>query len=218
MESAVNPIRMVLNGGYPPGTEGNPDALRHAALRQAFSRTTRSPPSSPTSAPPGAIAARRSARARPTSCAPHRWIEAAMINSDPPTSPSRRTTRPSSGSSPARTARRARRWPASPRPASSRSGLPSICSSSCRAERCNERSRTTHHHGSARSRPASSGAGRPSRSIIVVVLALLAAFAGIHQATMPQAARRDHRSDARCISPANSSRAISAACWSPTAR
>ena len=24
MESAVNPIRMVLNGGYPPGTEGNP--------------------------------------------------------------------------------------------------------------------------------------------------------------------------------------------------
>ena len=24
MESAVNPIRMVLNGGFPPGTEGNP--------------------------------------------------------------------------------------------------------------------------------------------------------------------------------------------------
>ena len=24
MVSAVNPIRMVLNGGYPPGTEGNP--------------------------------------------------------------------------------------------------------------------------------------------------------------------------------------------------
>jgi mono/diheme cytochrome c family protein len=24
MESAVNPIRMVLNGGYPPGTSGNP--------------------------------------------------------------------------------------------------------------------------------------------------------------------------------------------------
>ena len=24
MESAVNPIRMVLNGGYPPGTAGNP--------------------------------------------------------------------------------------------------------------------------------------------------------------------------------------------------
>ena len=24
MESAVNAIRMVLNGGYPPGTEGNP--------------------------------------------------------------------------------------------------------------------------------------------------------------------------------------------------
>ena len=24
MESAVNPIRMVLNGGFPPGTAGNP--------------------------------------------------------------------------------------------------------------------------------------------------------------------------------------------------
>jgi len=24
MASAVNPIRMVLNGGYPPGTSGNP--------------------------------------------------------------------------------------------------------------------------------------------------------------------------------------------------
>lgn len=24
MESAVNPIRMVLNGGYPPGSSGNP--------------------------------------------------------------------------------------------------------------------------------------------------------------------------------------------------
>jgi len=24
MESAVNPIRMVLNGGYPPSTAGNP--------------------------------------------------------------------------------------------------------------------------------------------------------------------------------------------------
>ena len=24
MESAVNPIRMVLNGGFPPGTHGNP--------------------------------------------------------------------------------------------------------------------------------------------------------------------------------------------------
>ena len=24
MQSAVNPIRMVLNGGFPPGTDGNP--------------------------------------------------------------------------------------------------------------------------------------------------------------------------------------------------
>ena len=33
MESAVNPIRMVLNGGYPPGTAGKsrcPTACRHS--------------------------------------------------------------------------------------------------------------------------------------------------------------------------------------------
>ena len=33
MASAVNPIRMVLNGGFPPGTRRKPDALRHAAVR-----------------------------------------------------------------------------------------------------------------------------------------------------------------------------------------
>ena len=54
------------------GHQGQSDALRHAAVRAASSPTTRSPPSSPTSAPPGAIAARRSRRARPTSCAPPR--------------------------------------------------------------------------------------------------------------------------------------------------
>ena len=37
MESAVNPIRMVLNGGYPPGHRGQSDALRHAALRRSLS-------------------------------------------------------------------------------------------------------------------------------------------------------------------------------------
>ena len=33
MESAVNPIRMVLNGGYPPGHIRQPHALWHAAVR-----------------------------------------------------------------------------------------------------------------------------------------------------------------------------------------
>ena len=33
MGSAVNPIRMVLNGGYPPGHRGQPHALWHAAVR-----------------------------------------------------------------------------------------------------------------------------------------------------------------------------------------
>ena len=46
-----------------------PTACRRSRVS---SRTTRSPRSSPTSAPPGAIAARRSRPARPTSYAPHR--------------------------------------------------------------------------------------------------------------------------------------------------
>ena len=33
MSSAVNPIRMVLNGGYPPGHRRQSDALWHAAVR-----------------------------------------------------------------------------------------------------------------------------------------------------------------------------------------
>ena len=33
MESSVNPVRMVLNGGYPARHGQQPDALRHAALR-----------------------------------------------------------------------------------------------------------------------------------------------------------------------------------------
>ena len=33
MPSAVNPIRMVLNGGYPPSTEAQPASVRHAAVR-----------------------------------------------------------------------------------------------------------------------------------------------------------------------------------------
>ena len=58
MESAVNPIRMVLNGGYPPATEAtrSPTACRRSP---GLCPTTRSPPWSATSARPGAIAARR---------------------------------------------------------------------------------------------------------------------------------------------------------------
>ena len=56
MASAVNPIRMVLNGGFPPGTEGNPMPYGMPPFAQSCP-TTRSPPSSPISAPPGAIAA-----------------------------------------------------------------------------------------------------------------------------------------------------------------
>ena len=75
MESAVNPIRMVLNGGYPPGTAGNPMPYGMPPFAHRCP-TTRSRPSSPISAPPGAIAARRSRRGRPTSCARHAELRA----------------------------------------------------------------------------------------------------------------------------------------------
>src|ERR1700748_3230890 len=48
-------------------------------------RTTRLLPSSPISVPRGAIAEPQCPRARPTSCAPHLWIESVMLNSDPTT-------------------------------------------------------------------------------------------------------------------------------------
>ncbi len=37
MVSAVNPIRMVLNGGYPPGTEGNPEPYGMPPFAQSLS-------------------------------------------------------------------------------------------------------------------------------------------------------------------------------------
>ena len=43
MQSAVNPIRMVLNGGFPGRHDRQPDALRHATLRLEGSPTTKWP-------------------------------------------------------------------------------------------------------------------------------------------------------------------------------
>ena len=37
MHSAVNPIRMVLNGGYPPSTEGNPRPYGMPPFAQSLS-------------------------------------------------------------------------------------------------------------------------------------------------------------------------------------
>ena len=53
--------------------------------------------------------------------------------------------------------------------------------------------------------------------VIVGVLVGMAAFIGIHQATMPQG-HVETADPRRCICPANSSKAISAARSSPTAR
>ena len=74
MTSAVNAIRMVLNGGYPPGTAGNPMPYGMPPFAQRCPMT-RSPPSSPISAPPGAIAAARCRRgeANELRSAPLNW-------------------------------------------------------------------------------------------------------------------------------------------------
>jgi mono/diheme cytochrome c family protein len=37
MQSAVNPIRMVLNGGFPPGTQGNPQPYGMPPFAQSLS-------------------------------------------------------------------------------------------------------------------------------------------------------------------------------------
>ena len=37
MQSAVNPIRMVLNGGFPPGTPGNPEPYGMPPFAQSLS-------------------------------------------------------------------------------------------------------------------------------------------------------------------------------------
>ena len=95
MASAVNPIRMVLNGGYPPGTAGNPHALRHAAVRadpvRRRGRRRRHLHPHRLGQPRHA----GHARARPTSCARRRWIEDCHDQLRPPTSttPTPTTTR-----------------------------------------------------------------------------------------------------------------------------
>jgi mono/diheme cytochrome c family protein len=37
MESSVNPVRMVLNGGFPPGTAGNPEPYGMPPFAQTLS-------------------------------------------------------------------------------------------------------------------------------------------------------------------------------------
>ena len=75
MPSAVNAIRMVLNGGYPPATAGNPEPVRHAALRADPGRRRGRCRRQLHPSRPGVIAAARWLPARPTSCAAPRWTE-----------------------------------------------------------------------------------------------------------------------------------------------
>ena len=214
MASAVNAIRMVLNGGYPPGTAGNPRPYGMPPFAQALSddevaavvtyiRTvlgqSRRPPF-------------RARQANELRSAPLE-LRLPMINSSYPRSepPNRTTTRstPSSRAGPRgaiavagiATAIVVALWFAFylfvflPRGAlmtMTRRDASITCRRACR-------------------RRASNAAGRRCRSCIVVLLVGMAAFIGIHQATMPQA--RVETADPTTLASvaANSSRAISAA-------
>lgn len=76
----------------------------------------------------------------------------------------------------------------------------------------------THGNGSASAEVAARVERRWATIavIIIVMMALLAAFAGIHRATMPQP-RVETTDPPAFTCPASSSRAISAACWRPMA-
>ena len=82
MASAVNAIRMVLNGGFPPGTVGNPQPYGMPPFAQALSDDEVAAVVSYIRTAWGNRGARGDARATPTRCARPRWIEGAMINAD----------------------------------------------------------------------------------------------------------------------------------------
>ena len=173
---------MVLNGGFPPGTVGNPMPYGMPPFAQPLSddevaavvtyiRTSWGNRGSAVSAEANALAFRAAE------------LRSRMINS---TTASRQ---PNDGACRRRSSAAARRapwcWRAS-RPSSwSRSGSPSTSSSSCRGATVSTARRADHNVERSRSverRWAIAIASSSSRLLVG-----MAAFAGIHQATMPQA-------------------------------
>ena len=215
MQSAVNPIRMVLNGGFPPGTAGNP---RPTACRPSprASPTTRSRPSSPISAPPGATGARRSRRARPTRCAQHRWIEAADAELRSHRLAIRRLGDRTSGDAdlgsllpPGASGAAALAGIAT---ADRRRDLVRVLPSGLRAARGRAMSEQSPDPDAAPiPANAPSDAGRRSRSPSSRCWCCWPLFAGVHQAALPQSQVRDGRPAHAASAAASSSKAISAA-------
>ena len=139
MASAVNPIRMVLNGGFPPGTAGNPMPYGMPPFAQRLSdnevaavvsyiRTSWGNRGDPVSARAG----QRTSRRTPELRARHDQLD--RRRPPPPPAPRARRWRP--WSVPVRTAQS--RWPGSRPRSSSRCGSRSICWCSCRAGRCHD--------------------------------------------------------------------------------
>ena len=86
MQSAVNPIRMVLNGGFPPGTAENPKPYGMPPFAQRLSDDRGRRGRHAISAPPGAITAPRYRRSEANDTAGGAaGLRQRMINSDPPT-------------------------------------------------------------------------------------------------------------------------------------
>jgi cytochrome c553 len=135
MQSAVNPIRMVLNGGFPPGTAGNPMPYGMPPFAQTLSDDEVAAVGTYIRATWG-NGGRRSPRARPTNCAQHLWIDAAMINSDPATGDDAASAQQDRDvNAILRSGATGRSSLPGLRPRSSlQSGSRSICLSSCRAQ------------------------------------------------------------------------------------
>ena len=223
MESAVNPIRMVLNGGYPPGTAGNPRPYGMPPFAQRLSDDEVAAVVTYIRAAWGNRGDAGLVARRPTSCAPRRWIEARMINSDrhrPTTITARRRDEAVDAIVAIRPARARSRWPASRPPSSSAIWfafyllvfLPRASGA------MSDRMSALHDDGARVAPSASSGAGPRSSVAIVVLLVVMATFAGTASGDDAAEPRRDRRSAHACTCRANSSKAISAARSSPTAR
>ena len=185
MELAVNPIRMVLNGGYPPGTEGNPDPYgmppfagllsdNEVAAVVSYIRTAWGNRGT-------AVSAREANELR---SAPLELRSANMINSDPPDrTPDAADERVDADR---RCRARAARCPCRHRHRLVVGDVVRFLSLRLPAARSAAMTVQDGHDERRGRRTLRAPLGDLS-IVIIVLLALLAAFAGIHQATMPQA-------------------------------
>ena len=208
MQSAVNPIRMVLNGGFPPGTQGNPRPYGMPPFAQSLSDDE-------VAAVVTYIRAAWGNRGSPgiraltqINCVLHLRIDA--VDAELGT----RSKRPAARGrvveriAAVRRQRSGRTGRYRDVRSSWRSGLPSTCWCSCRARGPMSDDALPDDAENAGERTRASLGRRRHR--IIVLLVAMAVFAGVHQAVLPQS--HVETADPRTLHlTASSSRATSAA-------